>query len=388
MNLSSNSNSVPLSEVCTLKGGSGFPVKFQGKTSGDLPFIKVSDMNSLGNEKFIINSQNWLDTSDIPVVKPKVIPANSTVFAKVGAALLLNRRRLLSFETAIDNNMMAAIPNERIDHSYLFYFMQTVDMAKLVQEGALPSINQSQVGKIQVPLPSLEEQRRIAGILSTWEKAINAYDRLIAAKKKFFDAVVCGIFRSSTKGDFVTLGDICALKKKGNNLTSPSVLTNSATNGVVLQSDFFEGKITSEKNINRYTIVNVGDFVYNPRVSSNAPCGPIKINDLTQGVVSPLYTVFHITDKERVLPEYLKFYFDSNHWNSYAKSVASSGARHDRMNLSQQNIKGIPVYMPGIPEQKKIISVLSCLSNEISLLSKKRELLSKQKRGLMQQLLA
>jgi type I restriction enzyme S subunit len=169
-----NNQTVKLNDVCTLKGGSGFPVIHQGKETGVLPFIKVSDMNSVGNERLITRSNNWLDDVDLLTVKPKVMPAKSTVFAKVGAALLLNRRRLLSFDTAIDNNMMAATPNEKIEHDYLFYFMQTIDMGRLVQEGPLPSINQKQVGRIEFPLRPLEEQRKISVYLSTGDDAIDA----------------------------------------------------------------------------------------------------------------------------------------------------------------------------------------------------------------------
>ena len=84
-----------LEELCDFKGGSAFKEKYQGKSEGDLPFIKVSDMNIKGNEKFIIKSNNWIMHEDLAIMKVKSFPAGSVVFAKVGAALLLNRRRIL-----------------------------------------------------------------------------------------------------------------------------------------------------------------------------------------------------------------------------------------------------------------------------------------------------
>ncbi|MGP5527017.1 restriction endonuclease subunit S, partial [Psychrobacter celer] len=112
-----------LEELCDFKGGSAFKEKYQGKSEGDLPFIKVSDMNIKGNEKFIIKSNNWIMHEDLSIMKVKSFPAGSVVFAKVGAALLLNRRRILVRDTIIDNNMMAAMPKDICITSYLYYLM-------------------------------------------------------------------------------------------------------------------------------------------------------------------------------------------------------------------------------------------------------------------------
>lgn len=378
MNLSSNSNSVPLSEVCTLKGGSGFPVKFQGKTSGDLPFIKVSDMNSLGNEKFIINSQNWLDTSDIPVVKPKVIPANSTVFAKVGAALLLNRRRILSFETAIDNNMMAAIPNERIDHSYLFYFMQTVDMAKLVQEGALPSINQSQVGKIQVPLPSLEEQRRIASILSTWEKAINAYDRLIVLKEKQKRGLITELL-SDPESDLVRLSDVAEIKMGS---SPPSSSYNDKADGLPLLQGNADIDLRNRVSApRRFTSQVTKDCVPGDILMSvRAPVGSISKSNhhacIGRGLCS-------IRAKEGCDHEFLYQIMLSLEpsWGSLSQGSTFTA-------VSGSDVKNLNVRIPSFDKQVNTSKVLTLWDKSIAGLITKRDLLKRQKQGLMQQLLA
>lgn len=69
--------------------------------------------------------------------------------------------------------------------------------------------------------------------------------------------------------------------------------TNSAERGIVSQLDYFDHDITNEANVNGYYVVRPNDFVYNPRISTIAPCGPINRNRLNRaGVMSPLYTVF------------------------------------------------------------------------------------------------
>jgi type I restriction enzyme, S subunit len=130
-----------LRDSCTLKGGTGFPESLQGKQEGELPFIKVSDMSLPGNEKFITTANNYVAHEVAAQICANVFSPRATVFAKVGAALLLNRRRMLTEPTIIDNNMMAATPTTA-DPDFLYYFLSSVDFGNYVQTGALPSVNQ------------------------------------------------------------------------------------------------------------------------------------------------------------------------------------------------------------------------------------------------------
>ena len=89
------------------RSGSGFPLVFQGRQSGDYPFFKVSDMNNEGNELFMKSANHWISEG----VRRKLGATNfrpgSIIFAKIGAAIFLERKRLLAEESCLDNNMMA-----------------------------------------------------------------------------------------------------------------------------------------------------------------------------------------------------------------------------------------------------------------------------------------
>lgn len=154
-----------LSEIAKFSGGSAFSESLQGYESGDFPFIKVSDMNHQQNTFWIHKSQNWISDQIQKSEKIKLFPRNTIVFAKVGAALMLNRRRILTQSTAIDNNMMGAIAKGS-DFMFLFWLLSSIDFKKIVQDGAVPSINQSQLDEIKVAIPDLNEQRNIARILT------------------------------------------------------------------------------------------------------------------------------------------------------------------------------------------------------------------------------
>lgn len=181
---------VRLETVVTLKGGSSFNPDYQGKKSGDLPFIKVSDMNHESNCVFINHSENWLDELDIVKLKPNIFEPGAVVFAKVGAALLLNRRRILVRKTAIDNNMMAAIPHENIITDYLYHFMRTLDFKNYVQEGALPSVNQKVIGGVEIPIIPLDEQEKICRPLNELEAIGFALDMKASHLRKLKNATL------------------------------------------------------------------------------------------------------------------------------------------------------------------------------------------------------
>ena len=198
-----------LRDIVTLRGGHGFPEDEQGIKSGPLPFYKVSDMNSSGNERYLSNANNYVEHKATRYNGWCILPRGAVVFAKVGAALLLNRRRILTVPSIIDNNMMAAVASRAISPAWLYQWLLTIDFAELVQVGALPSINQDLVGKIVVGVPPLEEQRRIAETLDTIDETIQATARVIAKVRATANGLITDAVASALwAGEFRSLGEI------------------------------------------------------------------------------------------------------------------------------------------------------------------------------------
>lgn len=165
------------------------------------------------------------------------------------------------------------------------------------------------------------------------------------------------------------------------------ILTNSANEGIISQTDYFDKQIANNDNIEGYYIVKKGDFVYNPRISVAAPCGPINCyHGEETGVMSPLYTVFSI-DVKKIERDYVEQFFSSTFWHRYMKSVANYGVRSDRMNLSDEDFFLLPIPMPKREEQEKIAEILAGQDRVIELKEKLLAEKQKQKKYLMQQLL-
>jgi type I restriction enzyme S subunit len=173
-----------LSEIGRLKGGSGFPEKYQGYPDREYSFIKVSDMNLPGNEIYIKNSTNTIDLNTTKELGCHIFPNDTIIFAKVGAALLLNRRRILTKESCLDNNMMGLEISKENDPRFYYHIMQTIDFADYVFSGALPSVNQAVLGNIKVVNPLLNEQSSISRILMSIDENIGAQNAYLKEIEK------------------------------------------------------------------------------------------------------------------------------------------------------------------------------------------------------------
>lgn len=161
------------------------------------------------------------------------------------------------------------------------------------------------------------------------------------------------------------------------------VLTNSAEFGVVDQRDYFEKDIANHGNLDGYYIVEEGDYVYNPRISTAAPVGPISKNNIGTGVMSPLYTVFGFGSSDN---DFYAHYFKSPHWHQYMRQSSSTGARHDRMSITNDDFMQLPLPVAGPQEQQKIADCLSSLDRLIAAEIQKLDILKAYKTGLVQQL--
>lgn len=169
---------VQAGEIGEFGSGSGFPTKFQGNSSGDYPFFKVSDMNNEGNTIFMATANNFIDEIIRKQINASLFPANSIVFAKIGAAVFLERKKVLVRPSCIDNNMAAFVLDARLaDFRFIHYALLNVRLGDIVSTSALPSLNVRELAAIEFHLPSLPEQTAIAEVLSDMDAEIEALEK-------------------------------------------------------------------------------------------------------------------------------------------------------------------------------------------------------------------
>ncbi len=192
---------VRIKTIGILKGGNGFPEEYQGNNNGKYPFYKVSDMNLKENTKYMSKANNYIDETVKNKLNVNIIPKNSIIFAKVGAALLLERKRILKVDSCIDNNMMGlTVDCENNDYLFIYYILLNTKISKICNMGALPSLNAKDVYAIKIFIPkSIQEQKAIAQILSTADKEIELLEKelelLKLQKKGLMQLLLTGVVR-------------------------------------------------------------------------------------------------------------------------------------------------------------------------------------------------
>ena len=336
-------------------------------------WVKTTDLNN----GIIKSTEEKISKIALAKTSLKILPKNTVFVAMYGGFNQIGRTGILSVEATCNQALSAIYPNENFNPYFvLTYLNHKVDDWKNFAASSRkdPNITKNDVLSFPIIYPTLTEQTKIAEFLSTVDDKISQLSRQLALLNQYKKGVMQRIFsqeirfKNDNGEDFgeweeVPLNQIASkvtVKNRGNKVTE--VLTNSATQGIIKQSDFFDREIVSESNINGYYVVEVDDFVYNPRISVHAPVGPIKRNKITQGIMSPLYTVFRF--KEGNL-DFLSYFFGTNFWHDYVKSVANSGARHDRMNITNSDFLEMPILLPTIQEQEKIAEFLGAIDKRI-----------------------
>ena len=167
-----------LGEIGKCQSGIGFPDAEQGGKNGT-PFYKVSDMNNSGNEQEMTYANNYVTDEQIIRKNWKpIMEVPAVIFAKVGAAIMLNRKRLCRFSFLLDNNTMAYKFGEKWDTNFGKTIFEKIDLTELIQIGALPSYNTTDVENIDIKMPTdMNEQRVLGQYFASLDNLITLHQR-------------------------------------------------------------------------------------------------------------------------------------------------------------------------------------------------------------------
>ena len=172
-----------LKDVGVLIAGAAFPEALQGLEGEELPFFKVADLDKSRDGRWLEDPEHTISREAAAEIRARVIPQRSVVYAKIGAALLLNRRRVNSRPACIDNNMSAYVPDrDQITTHWALYTLSLLDFGEHVNPGAVPSLSEGDQAILPLPIPPLDEQRAIADYLDRKTERIDS----LAAKMRLF----------------------------------------------------------------------------------------------------------------------------------------------------------------------------------------------------------
>ncbi len=360
---------VKLKYLGSFQGGSGFPDNEQGIKDAELPFYKVKDLGK--SQLYLTKTENYISRETARSLGATVIAPNSIVFAKVGAALLLQRFRFLSMPSCIDNNMIGFSVNSKTEHRFVRYSLSSFSFSEIVNPGAVPSLNEEQIKNLVIYPPPLQTQTKIANYL---DRKTAELDKLIEAKKNLLKllnekkraliahAVTHGLNPDAPLKDsgIPWLGKIPAHWQverskwllpeidKRSETGVEELLTVSHLTGVTKRSDKDVNMFMAE-SLEGYKKCNRNDLVINTLWAWMGAMGISPID----GITSPAYNVYRPTSK--LLPEYLDMLVRMPKFISeitrYSKGVWSS-----RLRLYPEGLYETYLPVPPMNEQKQIVA--------------------------------
>lgn len=195
---------VRIEDVATLNNGYAFPLSLQGQ-EGTIPFYKVSDMNSVGNEIEMKGSNNYVSVEIAKVKKWKIAPIGTVIFPKIGAAIATNKKRVLSQPAIFDNNIMGIICGDKVLPRFMLYMLEHIDISNWASLANPPSISQQAVLEQEIPLPSIEIQQQIVNELDGYRKIIFGAQSIVSNYEPHLPK-----FKTS---NIVKLSDICEVNR-------------------------------------------------------------------------------------------------------------------------------------------------------------------------------
>ena len=174
-------------------------------------------------------------------------------------------------------------------------------------------------------------------------------------------------------------------RKNGNQSDLP--LTISAQDGLVDQRKYFNRQVAS-RDMSNYYLIKKGEFAYNKSYSEGYPFGAVKRLDYYDiGVLSTLYILFEITDKN-ISSDFLVSYYMTHLWYKEVSKRAAEGARnHGLLNISTEDFFNSELNIPNsIEEQVKIGNLIKQFDKFITLHQRKLNNLKLKKKALLQKL--
>jgi type I restriction enzyme S subunit len=189
-------------EICFVVSGQTPKDLDEYAKENGLPFYKVSDMNRLGNEKFMTETAIYLDKDEINGLGVRVMDKGTIIFPKRGGAIATNKKRVLSKPSAYDLNLMGIRP-VIIPWQYVYHWISAIDLETLSDESNVPQINHKDIEPLPIPLPPLAEQQQIIAEVERRLSVADAVEKTVNTSLKQAERLRQSILKRAFAGKLV-----------------------------------------------------------------------------------------------------------------------------------------------------------------------------------------
>ena len=378
---------------------------------GDIAEFSTARVSSVKLDcKNYVSTENMLQDFQ-GVVEAKSVPNETNVISfTCGDILISNIRPYLkkvwkaTFDGGCSSDVFVLQATDTVAKDYLHYAVANDKFINYVMSGAkgvkMPRGDKNQMRTYQLSLPSIQEQYKIAKLLTLLDERIATQSKLIEDLKKLKSAIVEKVFCSPNQEypmcriegfeqalSTYKMSDFSSrIATKNKDSMCSLVLTIAAQYGLVNQESFFNKSVASE-NLTGYYLLHKGEFAYNRSYSAGYDWGAVKrLDNYDEGVLSTLYICFKINETI-VDSDYLAYYFESTKWHRGLSDIAGEGARnHGLLNVSMTDYFNTKHRFPVIEEQKAIAKMLNTITEKERKATLLGECYQKQKQYLLCQM--
>ncbi|MFN5396315.1 MAG: restriction endonuclease subunit S [Pseudanabaena sp.] len=375
--------------------------------NGEIPWFRVGNMNDIGNEIFLIKSDVNLDKVSAHKLGLHIRPAETIIFPKRGGAIATNKKRILGQPSTYDLNTMGILPIE-ISKKYFWYWFQSIDLNQLSNGSNVPQINHGDIEKLEIPLPPLNEQRRIVekveALMARSRRAKEALDAIPKLIEQFRQSVLAAAFRGDLTADWreqnpniepasvllekisrclnleiekiidtqkyfpeswrlAKLGACIKKIQAGKNFTCPEMPVSDNTIGLVKISAVTWGKFNPQETktvddpqkVDPKLFINKGDFLISRANTLELVGASVIVEEISHKIM--LSDKIWRIEFAEIDKRYVNWYLKSSLGRSEIESRAT-GNQLSMRNISQDSFKEILIPVPPISEQIKIVSLI------------------------------
>jgi len=345
-----------IGDISTNVFAGGTPsTKHEEYYDGDIPWIRSGeiDFNTITKAERNITQEGYNNSS------AKLIRKGSIVMAMTGATVA--KSAIVEFETSANQSVCAIETDESIANYKYVYFYLSKDYFKIRSsaQGALTSLNLAMIKQLAIPIPSLEEQTRIVGILDTFTSAIDNLKEQIAQRRKQYEYYRDQLLDLEGKPgvEMKKLGEIVVFRNgKGHEKIIIPDGKYIVVNSKFISSDGSVKKYCNEQISPLYVddILMVMSDV--PNGKAIAKCYLVERNNLY--TLNQRIGAFHVCDSN-VITKYLFYVINRN------EQLLQYDNRIDQTNLKKDDILNITIPLPPLQEQQRIVSILDTFEASI-----------------------
>lgn len=393
-----------LSEIAGTTSGGTPDRKNSDYFGGSIPWIKSGELE----DGFLTGSEEKITELALQNSAAKLLPVGTLLIAMYGATV--GKTAILRIDAATNQAICAITPKkELVDTEFLRFVLlhQRPEILKQRYGGAQPNISQQIIRNLSIPIPSLTEQRKIAGVLGLVQRAMERQKRLLALTAELKKALLQQLFTNGLHNEPQKQTEIGPIPQSWSVVPLGILMDEDPKNGLYKHSSHY-GTGTLILRINDFS--NDGDIVVGAsnraqideeehktyclrkddivvnRVNSLSHLGKTAVvGELSEPMVFESNMMRFRADSSKVLPHFLLRWMNSPVFK--AQVIGSAKRAVAQSSINQGNLKAINLPLPSLEEQAEIVFYFDQIEAKLSLHRRKHAALSALFRTLLYHLM-